>query len=48
MNAALALEDPVLVIEHVDLYGTPDRVPDGDLDYVIPPGPPPCAGRGTT
>ncbi|PVE76198.1 MFS transporter [Microbacterium testaceum] len=38
MIAALALEDPVLVIEHVDLYGTPDRVPDGDLDYVIPPG----------
>lgn len=38
MNAALALEDPVLVIEHVDLYGTPDRIPDGDLDYVIPPG----------
>lgn len=38
MNAALALEDPVLVIEHVDLYSTPDRVPDGDLDYVIPPG----------
>lgn len=38
MNAALALEDPVLVIEHVDLYGTPDRVPDDDLDYVIPPG----------
>lgn len=38
MNAALALEDPVLVIEHVDLYGTPDRVPDTDLDYIIPPG----------
>jgi 2-oxoisovalerate dehydrogenase E1 component len=38
MNAALALEDPVLVIEHVDLYGTADAVPDGDLDYVIPPG----------
>lgn len=38
LNAALALEDPVLVIEHVDLYGTADRVPDGDLDYVIPPG----------
>ncbi|TQK20205.1 2-oxoisovalerate dehydrogenase E1 component [Microbacterium sp. SLBN-154] len=37
MNAALALEDPVLVIEHVDLYGTADRVPEGDLDYVIPP-----------
>lgn len=38
LNAALALEDPVLVIEHVDLYGTADRVPDGDLDYIIPPG----------
>jgi 2-oxoisovalerate dehydrogenase E1 component len=38
MNAALALEDPVLVIEHVDLYGTADRVPEGELDYVIPPG----------
>ena len=38
MNAALALEDPVLVIEHVDLYGTSDQVPVGDLDYIIPPG----------
>lgn len=38
MNAALALQDPVLVIEHVDLYGTADEVPEGDLDYVIPPG----------
>lgn len=38
MNSALALDDPVLVIEHVDLYGTPDRVPATDLDYVLPPG----------
>lgn len=38
MNAALALEDPVLVIEHVDLYGTSDRIPETSLDYVIPPG----------
>lgn len=38
LNAALALEDPVLVIEHVDLYGVADRVPEGDLDYIIPPG----------
>jgi 2-oxoisovalerate dehydrogenase E1 component len=38
MNAALALQDPVLVIEHVDLYGTKGSVPTGDLDYVIPPG----------
>lgn len=38
LNAALALEDPVLVIEHVDLYGQADQVPAGDLDYIIPPG----------
>lgn len=38
MNAALALEDPVLVIEHVDLYAKADRVPAGDLDYILPPG----------
>ncbi|MFC5788724.1 MFS transporter [Agromyces tardus] len=38
MNAALALEDPVLVIEHVDLYNEKDTVIGGDLDYVIPPG----------
>jgi len=37
MNTALALNDPVLVIEHVDLYSTEDRVPAGDLDYIIPP-----------
>jgi 2-oxoisovalerate dehydrogenase E1 component len=38
MNAALALQDPVLVIEHVDLYAQVDRVPVGDLDYILPPG----------
>ncbi|MFT4029621.1 MAG: thiamine pyrophosphate-dependent enzyme [Protaetiibacter sp.] len=38
MNAALALDDPVLVIEHIDLYGRADAVPGGDLDYVLPPG----------
>lgn len=38
MNAALALDDPVLVIEHVDLYNETDTVIAGDLDYVIPPG----------
>jgi 2-oxoisovalerate dehydrogenase E1 component len=38
MNAALALQDPVLVIEHVDLYGKKDAVPEGDLDYILPPG----------
>jgi len=38
MNAALALEDPVLVIEHVDLYSEKDEIIAGDLDYIIPPG----------
>jgi 2-oxoisovalerate dehydrogenase E1 component len=38
MNAALTLEDPVLVIEHVDLYGQKDEVPAGDLDYILLPG----------
>ncbi len=38
MNAALALQDPVLVIEHVDLYNEKDTIVAGDLDYIIPPG----------
>ena len=38
MNAAWALNDPVLVIEHIDLYPIDDQVPEGDLDYIIPPG----------
>src|SRR3546814_6046314 len=37
LNAALALNDPVLVIEHVDLYGRADVTPD-DLDYQLPFG----------
>ncbi|MCU1679604.1 MAG: pyruvate dehydrogenase [Amycolatopsis sp.] len=37
-NAAMALEDPVLVIEHVDLYPERQEVPLDDLDYVLPPG----------
>jgi 2-oxoisovalerate dehydrogenase E1 component len=38
MNTALAIEDPVLVLEHVDLYGTEGDIPAGDLDYQIPFG----------
>jgi 2-oxoisovalerate dehydrogenase E1 component len=38
MNAAIACDDPVLVIEHVDLYQTQGAVNLDDLDYVIPPG----------
>ena len=35
MNAALALQDPVLVLEHVDLYQDMGDVIDGDFDYQI-------------
>ena len=35
MNAALALEDPVLVIEHVDLYTSRGPAPVDDFDYQI-------------
>jgi 2-oxoisovalerate dehydrogenase E1 component len=38
MNAALAAGDPVLMIEHVDLYGTTGPVPASDLDYQVPFG----------
>lgn len=38
MNAALAIDDPVLVIEHVDLYPSLQQASDVDMDYVIPPG----------
>jgi 2-oxoisovalerate dehydrogenase E1 component len=38
MNAALALEDPVLVVEHIDLYGRTDPIPESDLDYQLPFG----------
>ncbi|MCU1473273.1 thiamine pyrophosphate-dependent enzyme [Amnibacterium sp.] len=38
MNTALALDDPVLVIEHVDLYALPEEAPAGDLDYRLPIG----------
>jgi 2-oxoisovalerate dehydrogenase E1 component len=35
MNAALALQDPVLVLEHVDLYQDIGDVLEGDFDYQI-------------
>jgi 2-oxoisovalerate dehydrogenase E1 component len=38
MNTALALEDPVLMLEHVDLYAETGDVPVGDLDYQLPFG----------
>lgn len=38
MNSALKCEDPVLVIEHTDLYNTTGLGPKEDLDYFIPLG----------
>ncbi|MEI6648807.1 MAG: thiamine pyrophosphate-dependent enzyme [Actinomycetes bacterium] len=38
MNAALKLNDPVLVLEHVDLYQETGEIPETDLDYFIPFG----------
>jgi 2-oxoisovalerate dehydrogenase E1 component len=38
MNSALLCEDPVLVIEHVALYGATGAAPVEDFDYYIPLG----------
>jgi 2-oxoisovalerate dehydrogenase E1 component len=38
MNTALALNDPVLVLEHIDLYNDLGEVPTDDLDYQLPFG----------
>lgn len=38
MNSALQCDDPVLVIEHTDLYNTRLPSPVDDLDYCIPLG----------
>lgn len=38
MNVALACKDPVLVIEHVDLYNLTQLAPVDDLDYHLPFG----------
>jgi 2-oxoisovalerate dehydrogenase E1 component len=38
MNTALACDDPVVVLEHVDLYTSTGPGPVADLDYRIPVG----------
>lgn len=38
LNTALACKDPVLVIEHVDLYNSTGIGPSDDLDYHLPVG----------
>ncbi len=38
MNAALTCDDPVLVLEHVDLYASSGEGPVEDFDYTLPVG----------
>ena len=38
MNTALRLEDPVVVLEHVDLYGSTGEGPVDDFDFCLPVG----------
>jgi 2-oxoisovalerate dehydrogenase E1 component len=38
MNTALALNDPVVVLEHVDLYASSGAAPVDDFDYQLPFG----------
>jgi 2-oxoisovalerate dehydrogenase E1 component len=38
MNTALALDDPVVVLEHVDLYASSGPAVDGDFDHYLPVG----------
>jgi len=47
MNNALAINDPVIVIEHVDLYQSKGEIPETDLDYFIPFGKANLVNEGT-
>jgi 2-oxoisovalerate dehydrogenase E1 component len=38
MNTALTCDDPVVVLEHVDLYASTGPGPVDDLDYLLPVG----------
>lgn len=38
MNAALHCDDPVVIIEHVELFQTSGPLPRGDLDFLVPFG----------
>ena len=48
MNSALRCNDPVVVLEHVDLYAQTGAVPNDDLDYFIPFGKARIARPGTS
>lgn len=47
MNAALRCDDPVVVIEHVELFQTTGPLPQGDLDFLVPFGTAHVARPGT-
>lgn len=47
MNSALQCNDPVVVIEHVDLYGTSGQAPTDDYDYFLPVGKAAVRRRGS-
>lgn len=36
LNAALACDDPVLIVEYSDLFKKTGKVPKGDWDYIVP------------
>ncbi|MCK5326413.1 MAG: hypothetical protein KAJ57_10400, partial [Woeseiaceae bacterium] len=46
MNSALRCEDPVMMVEHVDLYQSKGPGTDGDFDYYIPLGKAKVVRRG--
>lgn len=48
LNAALACDDPVLILEHTELYQREFDVPAGDRDYIIPFGRAHIARFGST
>lgn len=47
MNTALRCQDPVVVLEHVDLYGSTGPGPVDDLDYCLPVGKAAIRRKGT-
>ena len=40
MNAAVRCDDPVMVMEHADLFPSEGPIPKDDLDYIVPIGRP--------
>lgn len=47
LNAAIACDDPVLIVEYNDLFRTRGQIPADDRDYIIPFGKARVARRGS-